>query len=388
MTEETIYHSRDMSFKGQIIFDFLLSHSEIFRELAVIKKEGWNNPEGDAHFQRQRQYIDNAPLKEQHRHIKLMRKVGDEMEATTGALSFSEPHARVLDICMAPGAFSEKMLQYSPQAIVSGLTLPVSLGGHPVLVPFGSAERLDVSFLDVTMLATEFGVSDIPVDHPEKIHLSLWRHKRPWADTLFDLVFCDGNSLRTHEPHYAEYRKQHEKTRLMCSQLILAFQRIRPGSTVIMLLHNVEMWETAELLERIDKVSEMTLFKSTVSHRIRGSFYLIAKNVQPYLPEALEAVAHWKVVWKRTTFPEPAETNMQSPTDADKGTERKEVVELLANFSDRLIGLGEPIWKIQSEALQEAPWFKRASDTVRTASVDGASETGSPSAALIMENDG
>ena len=279
-----------------------------------------------------------------------MRQIGDEIQDVTGALSLPQSHKEVFDICMAPGGYSASALKYSPHARVSGLTLPHSLGGHQLLI---NDSRVDVQYTDITMLAAEYGVTDIPRDHPDVSNFSL---DRPWGTKSFDLVFCDGQVLRTHAPHIASYREQREARRLTCSQLILAMQRIKPGGTLIMLLHKVEMWNTMKLLSIFDKISQIELLKPRRSHRTRGSFYLIAKNVQPDQPEALVAINEWKEDWKNATFPPSADEGEQDRTDVVEQDE--EVSSLLASFGERLIELGGPVWEIQKNALRDAPWLK------------------------------
>ena len=70
------------------------------------------------------------------------------------------------------------------------------------------------------MLYKEFGLTQLPQDHPESSNFS---DQRLWNDgELFDLEFCDGQALRTHKEHIAEYRRQVEAVRLTVSQLVIA----------------------------------------------------------------------------------------------------------------------------------------------------------------------
>ena len=211
------------------------------------------------------------------------------------------------------------------------------------------------------MLAEEFGVTSIPADHPDAGNFST---KRPWHDTSFDLVFCDGQVLRTHS--VASYRARKEATRLICSQLILAMQRIKPGGTFIMLLHKSEMWQTIRLLSIFDRIATIRLFKPAKTHATRGSFYLIATNVDPELTAAVEAVAEWKTAWKEATFPDNVDDHDDTEHDNEHMGEnaeetdkqnKEEVSELLASFGEHLIELSEHVWRIQKDALKKAPWF-------------------------------
>ena len=353
--------------------------------------QGWNNPEGDKHFEKQRQVADKACHKEQKFFYHQMRRIGDEIQAATGALNLPGPIAKVLDICMAPGGYSASALKHSPHAHVSGITLPHVLGGHPVLIPYGRKDpRVDVQFADITMLAEEYGADDIPEDHPDILNFS---RERPWATQSFDLVFCDGQLLRTHTPKIASYRQQCEASRLTCSQLILAMQRIKPGGTFIMLLHKVEMWRTLTLLSIFDKISDIELFKPITCHRTRGSFYLIAKNVQPNQPEALVAIDEWKEAWKTATFPlSTDEWNQDQPVFVETHVLDEEVSSLLTSFGERLIELGEHVWQIQKNALKGAPWLKRkevrpSGTTVGQVEVPGSSASVDPTnVSSKMEN--
>ena len=285
-----------------------------------------------------------------------MKRIGDEIQATTHALSLSEPDAQVLDICMAPGGYSASALKYSPHARVSGLTLPSTKGGHEMRLPYGRKDaRVSVRFVDITMLATEIGLTalDIPEDHPDRASFSF---ERMLAEKLYDLVFCDGQVLRTHAVHTATYRERCEAGRLMCSQLLFAMQRIKPGGTLIMLLHKVELWKTMKLLNTFDKIAQIELFKPVTGHRTRSSFYLIAKDVRPGEAVALAAIDEWKTSWKNATF----SVCVKKDDDHEEDDHNEEVSRLLETFGQRLIELGNPIWEIQKNALKAAPWFKNS----------------------------
>lgn len=286
-----------------------------------------------------------------------MKRIGDKLQAVTQILSLPTAHSKVLDICMAPGGYSASVLRYSPQAHISAITLPSHLDGFRVMVDYGYKDpRVKVLFADVTMFAAEYGVSDIPKDHPDFEKLV---SRRPFAGETFDLVFCDGQVLRAQTPHVAKYREENKATRLTCSQLILGLQRLKPGGTFIILLHKPEMWNTVKLLSLLDTISEIQLLKPTVAHKTRSSFYLVAKNVQSQNPEALRAIADWKSTWKKLTFPPSLEEKEQEQQQPDQTQmEIRKAHDLLTSFGERLLKLGEPVWLIQRDALKNAPWLK------------------------------
>jgi hypothetical protein len=69
--------------------------------------------------------------------------------------------------------------------------------------------NVTLEFLDVTMLAGDMGVMEIPADYPDAKHF-LSQQFNPGQ--LFDLILCDGQVLRTHIR--AVYREMREACRL------------------------------------------------------------------------------------------------------------------------------------------------------------------------------
>lgn len=278
----------------------------------------------------------------------IMAKIGDEMNAASGgALSLSE---WALDLCMAPGGFTRSVLKHNPLAQVRAFTLPVNLGGYAVL--HRRDPHLRVEYGDITMLHREFGVTKIPQHHPK---FSNFSDTRWWGYNAFDLVFCDGQALRIHEPHIADHRRQVEATRLTVSQLILAMQRIKCGGTLILRLENVADYETIKLIAVFDKIAKIKLFKPVSFHKWYGTFYLIAKDLKPGRPEAAAAVKEWKKVWKELTFP-TLDQNRQDPPKATTEPEMVGKVFELLKSAERIIELAEPIWQMQKEALAKGRW--------------------------------
>ncbi|KAB5513036.1 hypothetical protein GE09DRAFT_638786 [Coniochaeta sp. 2T2.1] len=252
---------------------------------------------------------------------------------------------------MAPGGFSAAALALNPAAQLRGITLPPDNGGHDLLLPV-DGDGVQVEYTDITLLAGVMGVSrdEIAASHPDAAN---FRYDNPFSDLRFDLVFCDGQVLRTHEVHRYAYREKCEATRLLTSQLVLAFGRIREGGTLVVLLHRVDMFATAQLLYMVSRVADVRLFKSRKAWKMRGAFYLVAENVRPGCAEAVEMVERWKALWRRATFG-------VSGWDDKDGEERWwldfGVEELLADFGETLVRLARPMWRTQAAALRKAPW--------------------------------
>ena len=272
-----------------------------------------------------------------------MQKIGDEMQKYTSALMpATAPLERlqVLDLCMAPGGYSASALKYHPDAALHGISLPPSNGGHELLLQYSG---LQVVFTDITMLASEFATLAVPPSHPDAQNFDA---VRPFLGQSFHLVFCDGQVLRTHTR--GDHRKDRslEALRLTISQLILALQRIKAGGTLVMLLHGADTWQSFFILHTISRSSKVQLFKPRRIHADRGSFYLIAKNVQPASPLAQEAVEEWKTAWWCTTFGGDNGTGQMGTLKNDASLRR-----LLDDFGKKYVTLVKPIFGVQRKAL-------------------------------------
>lgn len=313
----------------------------------LIDVQGWSNPNGDEHFKQQRHRADKADEEACQRFFRLMSTIGSEMNQATGAYEFGIWKPKVLDLCMAPGGYSHSILKRHPHARIDAITLPHKSGGHKVLL---QDRRVRTVFADINTLAAEFGVQQIPENHPDA---STFTINRPYISNTYDLVFCDGQVLRPDVHIRPEYRESKEATRLTLGQLILALQRIKAGGTLIMLLHKVDGWYSVDIIHAFDKFSKVQLFKPLKAHRMRSSFYLVAKQVQPQHLEALKMVQEWKQAWYDATF-----QSQESPIIEQRCPSKQEMSRIIEEFGPRLMELGHPIWAIQAGALKEASFMK------------------------------
>lgn len=299
--------------------------------------QGWQNPAGDKHFRSQRKRADSKKSRKEERiFYNMMCQIGDEMQKKTECIRLKTPKPQqVLDLCMAPGGYTKSALKYNRFALVSALTLPLKLGGYQVIT---KDPRVTVKYLDMTMLVDEFDVKEWDPGHADADNFL--PSTQPYSDILFDLVFCDGQVLRTHSR--ADYRDKVEATRLTLSQLVISMRRIREGGTLVMLLHRVESRYSMDLIHCFSQFADVQVFKPEKSHALRSSFYMIAQNIRPTHDEAQRALARWKSTWRLATF------DAQSPP----APSAEEVQQLLQSFGDSFIRLAEPIWMTQLEALR------------------------------------
>ncbi|KAI9880240.1 MAG: hypothetical protein M1830_004584 [Pleopsidium flavum] len=348
----TVESAAEGSSRNALIKEYLLKHEPIYARLNKLQLEGWKREDGDVFFQQRRREADTADVKRRMGFFLMMKRIAFEMNDLTGAISLADDEdssiTQVLDLCMAPGGYSAAILDLHPAASIDAICLPHQDGGHRVLIPFAPSDpRVHVLFTDITMLAPEYGVDmgSIPTEHPDA---AKFKPLRPWKGKKYNLVFCDGQVLRTQTRE--AYREQCEPTRLTNAQLILGLQRIKPGGTLIILLHKLETWHSMMLVRSFSTFAAVELFKPAKAHAIRSSFYMIAKNVQPQSMEAKAALEQYKRLWRRATFGD------EVGVDDDEATE--EVAAVLEEFGPRLTELGLSIWTVQAEALERAPFMR------------------------------
>ncbi|EPS25814.1 hypothetical protein PDE_00750 [Penicillium oxalicum 114-2] len=342
-SEDTILMNEDY----EIIKQYWFPRSETFKSLIEIQNLVRENPEADEHFQRLRESTITVTPEQQRYFFRMMMKIGSEMQAKENIIPppARTINLRALDICMAPGGYSATVFKFNRYAEIRGLSLPPEDGGHEMhLRNWQEDKRVKIEFVDVTMLSSALGYPKlVPADHP---HAAKFSNQVPFKNETFDIVFCDGIVL------YSHARAQEtvcESSRLTSAQLIIAMQRLKPGGTLVMLLHQVYSPATVRILAAFNKFANISLFKPTVSHRNRSSFYLIAKNVEPASGEGQIFLKNHQIKWMRQT----AESfDLEVPEDEFEEDEEP-MDEIMDTFGDELLQLSEPLWEIQIEAMKK-----------------------------------
>lgn len=312
--------------------------------------KGWSNPAGDTFFQNQRQSADNADPKLARVFFHLMRRIGEELHSSTDA--FAVPRTpgkapKILDMCMAPGGFLSTALSKCRGSTAVAFTLPPSDGGHDVLLSKALENRVQTRYADITMFAMDMGMKTIPASHPDKANF-LPRQLEPTR--VFDLIICDGQVLRTHKR--LEYRENREARRLSATQFAIGLRHLRVGGTMIILLHKLDSYETANLIRSFGEFSKVHLFKPTSGHTKRSSFYMVASNVQSQHPAALDAIEQWKQQWNVATF-----GTDEGYLELLRG-DLRQVDVLLEKFGPELVQMGKGVWQTQADALEKAPFIR------------------------------
>lgn len=327
---------------------YLNENSDVVQELAELRRKGWQDEETHRKFQKERERSKAADDEAKRQFLNMNARILQHMDAETNILSIlNEVVGRaplVLDLGMAPGGFSMAVLWRNNTANIRGISLPSSQGGHEIMLRKDTCKGVRIKFLDVTMLAAEMGVADIPPSHPDAAAFSA---ERPFLNDQFDLAFCGAQVLHT-QPRL-DYRQLCERSRLRTSQLVLAMQRLRPGGTLMILLNRADSWDTARILADIDKFSDsLTLFKPHPKpYAKRSAFYAVARGVNPDCAAAKSAVEKWKREWRAATL-----EGIEALKEVDAVTP-EEVDKFIAEFGPRVLELGARVWRIQADALKK-----------------------------------
>lgn len=184
----------------------------------------------------------------------MFQQIAAEMQYVTKAMTpgnLGVDVFRCLDLYKAPGGFTWGALKNNKGAEAYGITLSLEEVGHKNFII-----NADVKHMDITTLASEFGIDNIPDTHPDHF---LFSAERPFLDQRFQLIFCGGAVLRSHDRK--DYRLEFGRTRLTTSQLILAMQWMLPGGTMVILLRRPDSWRVLSLLRQFDSFATIKLFK-------------------------------------------------------------------------------------------------------------------------------
>ena len=288
-------------------------------------------------------------LRLQRGYFKMYLDLAKELEDATSM--FSRPkcvckRAQVFHICMAPGGYAIAIQRMQKRLDTFGITLPESEGGHKLLMQKSKRQPMTSVELDVTMLGDEFGL-DWNAVSATNAFINRLVTSRPFEKNRFDIVVCDGNIVNEDKVNWSMEKYARETMRLEYSQLILAMQRIKPKGTIAMLMRNVEDIRTIYMLHDLVKFSLVQTFKPVSHHQNRGTFYMVAKEVDPVHPAAIEALRRWKREWAAVTVPESIPGTPQCLI-----TKPAEMQKIITNFGDRLLKLGAQPWSVQLAGIE------------------------------------
>ncbi|KAJ5671508.1 hypothetical protein N7507_000635 [Penicillium longicatenatum] len=336
--------------ESEIVNDFLSLKSAIFAKLLKIQDEVWKCPKADEYFRNQKaRAVQSVSEDQKAGFFNMMTRIGDNFQDQEKLIPppWKRMSFDVLDLCMAPGGFSATVLKYNRFAQVCAISLPTNEGGLEIYLPgWQENKRLKVQMLNLAMLSAELGFPELALaDQPSA---SKFSNHIPYAGRKFDLIFCDGHVLPSSDPE----QDLTSQRRLADAQSVMALQRVKSAGTIVVLLHQVYNPRVLRLLEAFDRISQITLLKPPFCHAKRTSFYLVAKNVDPQHEVACRLIRDMRNSWRVRTG---NAFGLEIPKDLKEPQDEEEPMEgIMHSFGEKLITLAEPVWKIQTEAMEKA----------------------------------
>ncbi|KOS36095.1 hypothetical protein ACN38_g13213, partial [Penicillium nordicum] len=257
-----------------------ISSDPTYQYLCGLKKKGWLNPDGDKFFEDRKRNATNPDPEVKESLYNMTLDIGNALASTTGVFKLESSYPRILDLCMAPGGFSATAKRELPESIIDAITLPPQTGGYEVM-----ADNIcrHITYADITMYSKEM-ISDghIPADRPDS---ERFETSSPYVENQYDIVICGGAVAKAHLME--RHRSECERSLLTVSQLVFAMNRLKPGGSIVLLLHHVESWDTVCILHAFNQFSHIQLFKHPKCHAIKSSFYLVAKNIDLHHENAI-----------------------------------------------------------------------------------------------------
>lgn len=171
----------------------------------------------------------------------------------------------------------------------------------------------------------------------------------PFDNQQFNLVLLDGHHLRTQTEN--EHTRDSDGPRLFWGQLQIGLRRVADGGTIVMKLHKAESADTARALYILDQISsEMYTHKPRAIHITRNSYYVVAKDIRR--DRLLDGyVAALQDLWHDLTYGgEDGRGAFRSRAMILEDVVPWDVLTSEQNLN-RLMELGEDVWKTQLEAL-------------------------------------
>ncbi|TFK77924.1 hypothetical protein K466DRAFT_607528 [Polyporus arcularius HHB13444] len=325
------------------------------QELMQLREKGWSASDLDLHFKTQREVADNATLETERGWYRNMKRIMEELDKAAEFVP-SSTKFKFLDVGCAPGGFSSYILQKNFKAKGTGIYLPESAGGHPMLLE----KRQRYKHLPQDLLQYDCSPTsgdEVSLDSRKRLPLTFIR--------TFSIVVLDGHALRTYQHHFEPtpgpdvdmLNAAHGayRDRLLITQMFIALQSVALSGTIVMRLSHSECFPALQLLYLLDSVSnELVVHKPQTMHKVRGTSYVIAKGVCSFREQVNKGALYvrglqtlWSQLQQGGPYDGIGRMIVEGDLDFVASTET-----LLDQYVDRLVELGLQTWATQIAGLR------------------------------------
>ncbi|CAE7229080.1 unnamed protein product [Rhizoctonia solani] len=328
--------------KSQELVQALVARPDcsVLAELVALRSQGWESETLDGVFLAQRTTADtNRSPQDDSRWLHLMCKSLGQMDKQKRFINAG----RFLDLGCFPGGYSTYILQKCPSATGLGISLPYEEGGHGLAIPANLLPRMELRTADLTKF-------DLAPSIPKPQAPFAQLGPLPFESNSFDLVVCDGHSLRNNPDNID---RPWNWTRLLISQLLMGLRAVSDGGTIFLKLSHPEKAIGARILLALCRVARLVrTVKPQPLHAIRGTFYVIAQNVSTNSAEYQALVESLERLWYIASFEGEAGYGREIAwEEEDMIIDWAEVMN--ERGLDTLARLGTEVWRIQRNALRK-----------------------------------
>jgi hypothetical protein len=235
-------------------------------------------------------------------------------------------------------------MQTCRNATGMGISLPVDEGGHGLAIPTYLLPRFQVHMADLTNFDLAPTIPK-PKSTPFPPLSAI-----PFTPHTFDLVVCDGHSLRINPDNLD---RPWNWTRLLVSQLLLGLRAVSPGGTLFLKLSHPEKPVGARILLSLCRTANLVrTVKPYTLHAVRGTFYVIAQHICVDSDEYRALVSALEKLWYTMSF--EGEIGYGRPItweEEDTITSWEEVMS--PGGLGNLVRLSTRVWQVQRDALRK-----------------------------------
>jgi hypothetical protein len=171
----------------------------------------------------------------------------------------------------------------------------------------------------------------------------------PFELNNFDLVVCDGHSLRNN-PDNAD--RPWNWTRLLISQLLMGLRAVSAGGTIFIKLSHPEKALGARILLALSRIARSVRTVKPQLHAIRGTFYVIAQQISTSSASYRGLVEALERLWYIMSF--EGEAGYGRAITWEEENTIMDWEEVVSNRGlDELARFGIEVWRVQCNALRK-----------------------------------
>ncbi|KAF8699827.1 FtsJ-like methyltransferase, partial [Rhizoctonia solani] len=326
--------------KSQELLQALLARPDcaILVELVALRSQGWESESLDSVFLAQRTTADtNRSPEDDTKWLHLMCKSLSQMDRQKRFIHTN----RFIDIGCFPGGYSTYILQKCPLATGLGISLPFEDGGHGLAIPADLLPRMELRTADLTNF-------DLAPSIPKPQTLFVQLGTLPFELNSFDLVVCDGHSLRNNPDNM---ERPWNWTRLLISQLLMGLRAVSAGGTIFLKLSHLEKALGARILLALCRVARSVRTIKPQLHAIRGTFYVIAQQISIKSTNYRILVESLERLWYNMSF--EGETGYGRAITWEEENTILNWDEVVSEGGlDKLARFGAEVWGVQCNALR------------------------------------